>query len=139
MRLIDAEALAEKIKEKINVLERDLLLDKGSWLSNIRLVWFKKLLIMVEALPTIEAKPVVHAHWVTDFDFDPEEEQELYFYFCSKCKDTLFGDKEDFKYCPYCGAQMDEVVVEENATTTGVKIPVISMEDVPKLAKEMEK
>lgn len=40
------------------------------------------------------------------------------------------------------------VVFEENATTTnntqkvsvdGVKIPVISMEDVPKLAKEMEK
>lgn len=40
------------------------------------------------------------------------------------------------------------VVVEENATTTnnaqkvrveGVKIPVLSMEDVPKLAKEMEK
>ena len=55
-----------------------------------------------------EAKPIVHAHWVTDFDFDPEEEQELYFYFCSKCKNELYGDNEDFKYCPYCGAQMDE-------------------------------
>ena len=63
---------------------------------------------MVNRAPTVEAKPIVHAHWETDFDFDPEEEQERYFYFCSKCKNALFGNKEDFKYCPYCGATMDE-------------------------------
>ena len=105
-RLIDAEALAEKIKEKINVLERDLLLDKGSWLSNIRLVWFKKLLIMVEALPTIEAKPVVHAHW---------EKVREGLHICSYCKvkAPIESDEYDYMeslsaYCPLCGSQMDE-------------------------------
>ena len=110
MRLIDAEALTEKIKEQINVLERDLLLDKGSWLSNIRLVWFKKLLIIIEKAPTIETKPVVHAHWknifclITPYDDDDYEEARCK---CSNC--TMITDFE-YDYCPYCGAQMDEVV-----------------------------
>lgn len=94
MRLIDAEALENEIAKTMRYVPKDAVLDVAC---------------MVNRAPTIEAKPVVHAHWVTDFDFDPEEEQELYFYFCSKCKKELFGYKEDFKYCPYCGAQMDEV------------------------------
>ena len=107
MRLIDAEALKEIIKERRTNIEKDHGIEVGFAIG---------MLIACETIidkqPTIEAKPVVHAHWVTDFDFDPEEEQELYFYFCSNCKDSLFGDKEDFKYCPYCGAQMDEEVSE---------------------------
>ena len=102
MRLIDAEALKIKTQKiKAEALEHGFAPES---------VCGDILLNFLDNAPTIEAKPVVHAHWVTDFDFDPEEEQEIYFYFCSKCKNELFGNKEDFKYCPYCGAQMDELV-----------------------------
>lgn len=100
MRLIDAEAL----ENKINVKRRGKVLFEVGYNMAI-----DKSVEAIENAPTIETKPVVHAHWESDFDFDPEEEQEIYFYFCSKCKNELFGNKEDFKYCPYCGAQMDEV------------------------------
>ena len=99
MRLIDAEALEEKIE---NLITRFKALGRKQVAEDYNFV-----LTVLSTAPTIEAKPVVHAHWVTDFDFDPEEEQEIYFHFCSKCKNELFGNKEDFKYCPYCGAQMD--------------------------------
>lgn len=45
----------------------------------------------------------------------------------------------EIKHCPFCGAQMDKFASDTNVGSKGVKIPVISMEDVPKIAKEMEK
>ena len=102
MRPIDAEVFVKELKKFLITIHQTYLAE-----AVLRIV--QK---VIDKQPTIEAKPIVHAHWVTDFDFDPEEEQELYFYFCSNCKDSLFGDKEDFKYCPYCGAQMDEEVSE---------------------------
>lgn len=102
----------------------------------------------VEKAPTTEAKPVVHAHWNDDGR-------------CTNCGEhapfyAMASTYHKSTYCHGCGAQMDKVIVEENATTTnnkqkkrvdnhiaedgkkGVKIPVISMDDVPKIAKEME-
>lgn len=78
--------------------------------------------------PTIEAKPVVHAHW---FLLDDCANEGVY---CSACTKKVYktnyaNQKLKSKYCPNCGAQMDE----------GIKIPVISMEDVPKIMEEMEK
>ena len=106
-RLIDAEALEEKIRESIGIIKRNLLMDKESWDSNIRLVWYKKLLEMVENVPTIEAKAVAHAHW----------KEGVPFHQCSRCNGfALSFDNEPYRkeilsnYCPHCGAQMDEVV-----------------------------
>ena len=66
---------------------------------------------VIDKQPTIEAKPIFHAHW--------ESNQ------CSNCKGfALSFDNEPYRkvilsnFCPHCGAQMDEVVVGENATTT---------------------
>lgn len=67
-----------------------------------------------------EAKPVVHAHWKQNW---------AGLLFCSNCADDAKAYMYRKKYCPDCGAQMDElvsktddlnssVVVEENATTT---------------------
>ena len=137
-RLIDAEALKTKIQKiKAEALEHGFAPES---------VCGDILLNFLDNAPIIEAKPVVHAHW---------EEVREGRHICSNCKvkASLTSDEYDYMedlsdYCPHCGARMDEVVVEENATTTnntqkvsvdGVKIPVISMEDVPKLAKEMEK
>ncbi len=52
---------------------------------------------------TIEAKPVVHAHW---------EEQNDGTHFCSRCGNdatyTYEGKELVGFLCPFCGAQMDE-------------------------------
>ena len=79
----------------------------------------------------VEAKPIVHAHWNADGR-------------CTNCGGhaPFFAYADDWfetKYCPHCGAQMDKFASDNNVGSKGVKIPVISMEDVPKLAKEMEK
>lgn len=95
----------------------------------------------LEQQPTIEAKPVVHAHW-EDIGLETKHK------FCTKCGGYV-TQRESwvYKYCPCCGAQMDESISCSHEDDTpfsqarenGVKIPVISMEDVPKIAKEMEK
>ena len=112
MRLIDAEDFQKRIENRISIFAKEQLSEEREIGLVIGVLLGIEDLLKIQ--PTIEAKPIVHAHWVTDFDFDPEEEQELYFYFCSKCKNELFGDKEDFNYCPYCGARMDEVVSDTN-------------------------
>ena len=102
MRLIDAEALLDSIPEMWT------LMDVGR----------------VVTAPTVEAVPVVHAHWncienVVSYEgtFDAYE--------CSHCHKSLLDDlcenngsdyvnaKNDFKYCPFCGAKMDEKVEEK--------------------------
>ena len=47
--------------------------------------------------------PVFHGHWITDEDWDA---------YCSVCGDRWGGniDTDLFKYCPHCGALMDESV-----------------------------
>lgn len=69
----------------------------------------------------IDAEPVVHAHWeYKDIEF--AYEGEFGAYVCSNCNRAFLDDLcqnngaemvnggEEFKYCPYCGARMDEVV-----------------------------
>lgn len=50
--------------------------------------------------PTVEAEPVRHRYW----------KPVLICAICSNCgngiSDTYYA--EEFKYCPYCGAKMDE-------------------------------
>lgn len=49
--------------------------------------------------PTIEAKPVVHAHWKRYPDCGVTK--------CSNCGWSI-EECWDSKWCPECGAQMDE-------------------------------
>lgn len=59
---------------------------------------------LAREVPTIEAEPVKHGRWI-----------KLYFgnYKCSECGDWWHGDDnevvESFKFCPNCGAKMEEV------------------------------
>ena len=113
MRVIDADALLEEAWDVDCRCGYVQVVDVGS----------------IEEAPTIEAKPVVHAHWeqvITVVKKIHEYEQEDIQYRCDHCGHIV----DDFEnYCGGCGAQMFE----------GVKIPVISMEDVPKIMEEMEK
>ena len=90
MRLIDAEEF-QKFIEKQDESADYTIYHFEEWL---------------EQHPTIEAKPVVHAHWLEQII---DGGQEL---MCSNCGEyALMNDEfysEFSKYCPYCGAQMDE-------------------------------
>ena len=121
-RLIDAELLKHTTKRLIKEQEQDGFYPK-SWDEEV--IAFK---CLIDGMPTIEAKPVVRAHWeqvITVVKKIHEYEQEDIQYRCDHCGHIV----DDFEnYCGGCGAQMFE----------GVKIPVISMEDVPKIMEEME-
>lgn len=124
MRIIDAEALENKIKEVIEVLEKDLLLGRGNWFSEIKLLWYKKILKIVNNAPTIEAKPVVHAHW-------ENEHLNRYGHLCHCCSNCGFSaSHKDKNWCANCGAQMDELVSKTDELNSSVKIPVMSMKDI---------
>ena len=90
MRLIDAEEF-QKFIEKQDESADYTIYHFEEWL---------------EQQPTVEAKPVVHAHWIEQII---DGGQEL---MCSNCGEyALMNDEfysEFSKYCPYCGAQMDE-------------------------------
>lgn len=53
----------------------------------------------VNQIPIIEAEPVKHAHWNDD---------GYGFYSCSNCGYEWFERECCTKYCPECGAKMDE-------------------------------
>ena len=59
-----------------------------------------------ENMPRVEAEPVVHAHWVkTDRGMR-----------CSnpacRCLSSLWDDNLESRFCPWCGAHMDEEVAK---------------------------
>lgn len=65
---------------------------------------------MIENAPTVEAEPVRHGKWKwlsCTYDRVPREAE----YECSEChhKTIVHGDYMPWeKYCPNCGARMDE-------------------------------
>ena len=78
---------------------------------------------MVNRAPTIEAKPVVH---------------------CKDCKYNVANRQQDpLDITDYtdivCDYFMTDGMEADDFCSKGVKIPVISMEDVPKIMEEMEK
>ena len=61
--------------------------------------------------PTIEAEPVRHGHWDADADGYADGEFVYDHWFCSECgwDDSGFlEEKPNYKYCPYCGARMED-------------------------------
>lgn len=102
-RPIDAELLKRLAERLIKDEEECYNTSPKSWAEEIEN--FKRL---IDSIPTIEAKPVVYAHW---------EEVRKGLHVCSRCKvkAPLESDEYDYMeslsaYCPLCGAQMDELV-----------------------------
>lgn len=94
MRLIDAEAFFEEEFKRcgdfplVGTCSKD-----NEYLGN-----------RLSVAPTIEATPVVHAHWISKNDHGYE-----WIFVCSNCgyiDGYPFNDR--FNYCPNCGAKMDE-------------------------------
>ncbi|MCH3961149.1 MAG: hypothetical protein LKE48_03320 [Solobacterium sp.] len=110
MRLIDADDLlatnylADKDKyEKSGHINRDAM-------NEMMLYEFK---MMVDDAPTIEAAPVVHAHWETysnPYAFTPGGCPYVRCSHCHGYGSMHLGGPEGYRwdYCPCCGAKMDE-------------------------------
>lgn len=64
----------------------------------------------IENAPTVEAEPIRHGHWM------PYEYGDYHWHKCSVCGSWWAHDDYDqmdeFRYCPVCGALMDEEVEE---------------------------
>ncbi len=56
---------------------------------------------MIDEEPTLDAKPVVHAHWIKN-NYDNVDGT---IYKCSNCNTEFFSA---WNYCPHCGARMNE-------------------------------
>lgn len=96
MRLIDADALIERIKYSFYPDERvSIETVTGCFLDE------------TGCSPTVDAEPVRHGHWVAYKD----NKRECY---CSECDfpagldDYGYHNMQD-PYCRFCGAKMDEV------------------------------
>ena len=96
-KLIDTDSAINEISRFDGYLDDDMIL---------------RLQIALNRLPTIDAIPVVHGHW---------RRGKLYPHniYCSNCFRTYVPSEEieiwkddtrlPRKYCPECGAKMDEV------------------------------
>ena len=88
MRLIDADDLLERMK---------FFKDSGGY-TNWELLAFE----MVDASPTVDTER--HGHW----EYSPKDAFEVMFEL-PKCSVCGHESSDALKYCPNCGAKMDEV------------------------------
>ncbi len=115
MRLIDAEALIDEINEMWKIYPARL--------ENRKILSFEAVIDLIGAAPIIEAKPVVQ---------------------CKDCKYNVANSKhEPLDITDYtditCEYFMTDGMSPNDYCSQGIKVPVISMEDVPKIMEEMEK
>ena len=98
-RLIDAEFTKRLAERLIKDEEECYNTSPKSWAEEI-----ENFKCLIDSIPTIEAKPVVHAHW---------DEVSGGRTICTNCGNyplyDYFGRLKLSDVCPHCGAQMDEV------------------------------
>lgn len=111
MRLIDADALKEKV-EKYRIVH----------LSHRRLSAIKReaeevindICLGIDSAPTIN--PVKQGRWIHD---GKRFESGVDWMHCSECGNTdAFGAKSMYHYCPNCGARMMEEEDENESNRT---------------------
>lgn len=105
MRLINADALEKTLRDWIRDHWTEAFTgdDAGSEFAD-----------MIERAATIDTNPTVHAHWIP---CEPELGDNCDHYKCSACGEIRFLSlgtplEDGFKYCPACGAKMDEEITK---------------------------
>lgn len=91
MRLIDADDLKEWECEKCEYEDKDDTCQECCGTMQ-----------RIDEMPTIEAEPIRHGHWVGKGEVFCEA------WTCSVCGSER-GKPNSSNYCPNCGAKMDEV------------------------------
>jgi hypothetical protein len=99
MRLIDADALDEILKDLESRYNKWLFYISAKAVANVRKI--------VYAMKTVDAVPVVHGHWIEHLHFNYDGEYSGSDYECSCCGFNDVYDTEDYNYCPHCGAKLD--------------------------------
>lgn len=102
MRLIDADALVEKMEEWLDYLRWEYGEDHDYTDG------YKEGYIAVEEAPTVE-RP--RGEWIKTFrckgeDINTGTILSLYYYDCPKCKYRTGNQGKEFYFCPKCGADM---------------------------------
>ena len=98
MRLIDADALSNKLGEWWNIPK--------DWDGGMAQAC-EDAFTAIDDAPTIDAQPVVHGKWI-----DVEEYVEEGVWRCSVCGDDRYFEggtpaEHGCYYCPNCGAKME--------------------------------
>ena len=104
MRQINADALAAQVIADA----MDEAIIKG--LHNANSKKYSRFLALIATAPTVDAEPVRHGKWIKEDEMknlggDDRVQTHMYYtvYRCSNCHSI---GSTDYKYCPYCGADM---------------------------------
>lgn len=73
---------------------------------------------LVSDIPTADVRPTVHAQWEDGPEIKVFKEEKIPTVQCPKCQ-LYFGDlinnhREIYRFCPYCGAQIDGGTANEH-------------------------
>lgn len=100
MRLIDADALYETVKDHVTTVSVCPTVDWARGKAAMKEICLED----IQNAPTIDAAPVVHGRW-------EEKMEHMGLVCCSVChdcyveKEWIFNKK--WAWCPQCGARMD--------------------------------
>lgn len=61
---------------------------------------------LIDSMPTIEAEPIRHGHWIEEGLVDGNQNRYCRCSECGKCDTQAISQK--VPYCWWCGARMDE-------------------------------
>ena len=104
MRAIDADGVSEILTRVIEEQKKSHHVDELIGLMEAR--------TEVNNAPTLDVKPVVHAHWIPECP--NKRNKKAYRHTCSECGRTVYDarqvsiDEMGYAFCPHCGAKMDE-------------------------------
>ena len=117
MRLIDADALMESLKESTDRAMKwyeDCKTYNSAMIGRAEqtIMTFNECGLRIKNAPTVDAVPVKHGRWIKKRYWSEGVgmgERYGYYYSCSKCGNSVCGGYDECgkKYCDKCGARMD--------------------------------
>lgn len=103
VRLIDANSLLEKLEEWHKPDEREYN-SREAYIFDIRSSMYNEIISAIQKEATFDCEPRAHGYWRRHVMSDR--------IVCSNC--LIFNTVNPrWRYCPYCGAKMDERIIEE--------------------------
>ena len=107
MRLIDADTIPELFDKEYKATR--LLIEQGEEHLDNLAEGFTEAHHIIQKMPTIEAEPVKHGHWIVHKPFENGKDNCNECIECSECN-IWFGHDcySKTNYCPNCGAKMDD-------------------------------
>ena len=107
MSLIDADKLVELIDDDIASLD----MPREGY--DVCLCTLRMVKQYIKALPTVEAEPVKHGHWIDEGLVDGNQNRYCR---CSECgKGDTQAISQRVPYCWWCGARMDAQICEDKS------------------------